>query len=276
MGSNQIQKFDQEVYDKLSMMLELQSDILSGIKEDQFFLVYQPLFYLGSEKIAEAEALIRWKHPTKGLLYPDQFIDIAENSGTIIDVDNWVIDTACRQLKYWRDNHFEPIRISINISAKTFELKKFVPALLDIVNKYGIEPSQLQLEITERILIRNVEESIMKLQNLRSMGFLVAIDDFGIGYSSLSYIVRLPIDCIKIDKSFVQNIASSKEAKTIVSTIITLCKTLNLHVIAEGIESSMELEYLKFINCDIGQGYYFSKPISMEELEKKHLKRRKL
>ena len=147
--------------------------------------------------------------------------------------------------------------------------------LLDIVEKYGIKPSQLQLEITERILIRNVEESIMKLQSLRAMGFRVAIDDFGIGYSSLSYIVRLPIDCIKIDKSFVQNIAFSKEAKTIVSTIITLCKTLNLHVIAEGIENSMELEYLKYSSCDIGQGYYFSKPISMEELEKHHLERRK-
>ncbi len=273
LGSNQIQKFDQKVYDKLSMMQELQSDILSGIRENQFYLVYQPLFYLGSEEIAEVEALIRWKHPTKGLLYPDQFIDIAENSGTIIDIDQWVIETACRQLKNWRDNEFKPVRISVNISAKSFELKKFVPVLLDIVNKYGVEPTQLQLEITERILIKNVEESIMKLQSLRTMGFKVAIDDFGIGYSSLSYIVRLPIDCIKIDKSFIQNIACSKEAKTIVSTIITLCKTLNLHVIAEGIENSLELEYLKYSNCDIGQGYYFSKPISMEELEKKHLKR---
>ncbi len=274
MGNNQIQKFDQKIYDKLSMMLELQSDILSGIREEQFFLVYQPLFYLGSEKIAEVEALIRWNHPTKGLLFPDQFIDMAENSGTIIDIDQWVIDTSCRQLKKWRDSNFEPVRLSINISAKSFEMKRFVPVLLDIVEKYGIDPSQLQLEITERILIRNVEESIMKLQSLRAMGFRVAIDDFGIGYSSLSYIVRLPIDCIKIDKSFVQNIASSKEAKTIVSTIITLCKALKLHVIAEGIENSMELEYLKVSNCDIGQGYYFSKPITMEELEEKHLERR--
>jgi diguanylate cyclase (GGDEF)-like protein len=274
LGSNQIQIFDQEIYDKLSTMMELQADILSGIREDQFYLVYQPLFYLGSEKIAEVEALIRWKHPTKGLLYPDQFIDIAENAGTIIDIDCWVIDTACRQLMSWRDHQFEPVRLSINISAKTFEMKKFVPVLLDIVNKYKVDPSQLQLEITERILIRNVEDSIMKLQNLRSMGFRVAIDDFGIGYSSLSYIVRLPIDCIKIDKSFIRNIAVSKEAKTIVATIINLCKALNLHVIAEGIENSMELEYLKFSDCDIGQGYYFSKPISMEELEERHLERR--
>lgn len=274
MGSDQIQKFDQKIYDKLSMSLELQSDILIGIREEQFFLVYQPLFYLGSEKIAEAEALIRWKHPTKGLLYPDQFIDIAENAGTIIDIDHWVINTACKQLKSWRDHNFEPVKLSINISAKTFELQNFVPSLLEIVNKYEVDPSHLQLEITERILIKNVDESIMKLQELRSMGFKVAIDDFGIGYSSLSYIVRLPIDCIKIDKSFIQNIVVSKEAKTIVSTIINLCKTLNLRVIAEGIENSMELEYLKGSDCEIGQGYYFSKPITMEELEKKHLERR--
>lgn len=273
LGSNQIQKFDQEVYDKLSMMVELQSDILNGVRENQFFLVYQPLFYLGSEEIAEVEALIRWKHPTKGLLYPDQFIDMAENSGTIIDIDHWVIETACRQLKSWNDNNIKPVRLSINISSKSFEMKKFVPFMLDMVKKYEIKPSHLQLEITERILIRNVEESIMKLYSLRAMGFKVAIDDFGIGYSSLSYIVRLPIDCIKIDKSFVQNIACSKEAKTIVSTIITLCKTLKLHVIAEGIENSEELEYLKISNCDIGQGYYFSKPIPMEELKSKYLER---
>ena len=276
LGSNLIQKFDQEVYNKLSMMLELQSDIIHGLRENQFFLVYQPLFYLGTEKIAEVEALIRWKHPTKGLLYPDQFIDMAETSGTILDIDNWVLDTACRQLKSWIDQKIDPVKISINVSAKSFEMKRYTPMLLETVNRYGIDPSMLQLEITERILIRNVEESIMKLQTLRAMGFRVAIDDFGIGYSSLSYIVRLPIDCIKIDKSFVQNISSSKEAKTIVSTIINLCKTLKLHVIAEGIENIQELEYLKYSNCDIGQGYYFSKPISMEELEQNHLDKRKL
>jgi EAL domain-containing protein (putative c-di-GMP-specific phosphodiesterase class I) len=140
-----------------------------------------------------------------------------------------------------------------------------------MLSKYGVDPRLLQLEITERMVINNVEESIHKLNELRAMGIHVAIDDFGIGYSSLSYIVRLPIDSIKIDKSFVQNITSSKEAQAIVSTIINLCKTLNLNVIAEGIESKMELDYLRMNQCDIGQGYYFSKPISITEIEKFHL-----
>ncbi len=270
-GSDQIQKYDKEIYHKLSSSLELQTDIIHGIRTNQFFLVYQPLFYLGSEKIAEIEALIRWNHPDRGLLYPDQFIDIAEQSGSIIEIDYWVIEHACKQLKKWKETGIAPVLLSINISTKTFETKEFVIDLMEFVRRYHVDPCYIQLELTERIIIKNVEESIQRLQLLRTMGFRVAIDDFGIGYSSLSYIVRLPIDCIKIDKSFVQNIASSREAKTIVSTIINLCKDLKLNVIAEGIESDLELEYLKVIQCDIGQGYYFSRPIEMEEIEKKHL-----
>ncbi len=270
-GSDQIKKYDKEIYQKLTSSLELQADIIHGIRSNQFFLVYQPLFYLGSEKIAEIEALIRWNHPGRGLLYPDQFIDMAEQAGTIIQIDYWVIENACKQLKKWKETGIDPVLLSINISTKTFETKKFLTDLMDFVRLYHVDPSFIQLELTERIIIKNVEESIQRLQLLRNMGFRVAIDDFGIGYSSLSYIVRLPIDCIKIDKSFVQNIATSREAKTIVSTIINLCKDLKLNVIAEGIESDLELEYLKGIQCDIGQGYYFSRPIEMEEVEKKHL-----
>lgn len=271
LGSNQIQRFNRKIYENLKIMNELQAEIMKGLQEEQFFLVYQPLFYLGNEKVAEVEALIRWNHPQRGLLFPDQFIDLAEQSGSIIHIDQWVIDTACKQLRVWKDNHKMPVVLSVNISSKTFETESFINGLLDIIQKYDIDPSLLQLEITERMLIKNVDESINKLKQLRSMGIHVAIDDFGIGYSSLSYIVRLPIDSIKIDKSFVQNISSSKEAKTIVSTIINLCKTLKLKVIAEGIETKLELEYLKSNKCDIGQGYYFSKPVSILEIEDKHL-----
>ena len=270
-GSDQIQKYDKEIYHRLTSSLELQGDIIHGIRANEFFLVYQPLFYLGSEKIAEIEALIRWKHPDRGLLYPDQFIDMAEQSGTIIEIDYWVIENACKQLRKWRETGVAPVLLSINISTKTFETKTFIADLMEFVRLYNVDPSFIQLELTERIIIKNVEDSIQRLQLLRNMGFRVAIDDFGIGYSSLSYIVRLPIDCIKIDKSFVQSISTSREAKTIVSTIINLCKDLKLNVIAEGIESDLELEYLKVIECDIGQGYYFSKPIEMEEIEKNHL-----
>lgn len=183
----------------------------------------------------------------------------------------WVIESACRQLKLWRNNKRRPVVISVNISTTTFETPQFIPNLIRLLNKYEVDPTLLQLELTERIIIRNIEGSIEKLNELRNMGINVAIDDFGSGYSSLSYIVRLPIDSIKIDKSFVQNIQTSKEAKTIVATIINLCKALKFKVIAEGIENKYELEYLKCNECDIGQGYYFSKPIPITEIESIHI-----
>ncbi|MDF2512900.1 MAG: uncharacterized protein K0S04_2766 [Herbinix sp.] len=271
LGSNQVQDFEIQMYMELKVMSELQADIVSGIRQNQFFLVYQPLFNLENGQIAEAEALIRWRHPEKGLLYPDQFIEIAEVAGTILHIDHWVIESACKQLYLWKLNNKKPIMISVNISSKTFETKKFVPNFIDILNKYDVDPRLIQLELTERMVIKNVEESILKLKALRKMGIRIAIDDFGIGYSSLSYIVRLPIDCVKIDKSFVQNMATSKEAKSIVTTIINLCKTLNLNVVAEGIEDRFELEYLRANQCDIGQGYYFSKPVEIKEVEVKYM-----
>ena len=271
LGSNQVQRFETEMYLKLKVMSELQADIISGIKQNQFFLVYQPLFHLENGQIAEAEALIRWRHPEKGLLYPDQFIEIAEAAGTILHIDHWVIESACKQLYLWKLSNQKPIMISVNISSKTFETKKFVPNFIDILNKYDVDPTLIQLEMTERMVIKNVEESILKLKALRKMGIRIAIDDFGIGYSSLSYIVRLPIDCVKIDKSFVQNMETSKEAKSIVATIINLCKILDLNVVAEGIESQLDLEYLRMNQCDIGQGYYFSKPVDIHEIEVKYM-----
>lgn len=268
LGSNQIQKFDPKIYKELSVMNELQADMTDALRDGQFFLVYQPLYYLKDEKIAQVEALVRWKHPKKGMLYPDQFIQLAEHSGNIVNIDMWVIESACRQLRAWKESNRNPVVISVNVSAKTFETPQFIPNLVKLLDKYGLEPSLMQIELTERIFIRNIDDSINKLNELRKMGVGVAIDDFGSGYSSLSYMIRLPIDSIKIDKSFVQNINFSKEAKAIVSTIINLCKSLRFKVIAEGIESENELEYLRCNECDIGQGYYFSKPIPIYEIER--------
>ncbi len=270
-GSNQIQLFDQKVHDSLVDMRKLQAEIPKAIKEEQFFLVYQPLISLTNEKIAEIESLIRWNHPQRGIVYPDNFIELAEQNGTIIDIDLWVLETACKQLQVWQEYKKEPVIISVNITAKTFETRNFIQQLTQLIKKYDINPTLLQLEITERMVIKNVDESILKLNDVRAMGIRVAIDDFGIGYSSLSYLVRLPIDSLKIDKSFIDNISNSKEAKAIVSAIINLCRDLNLKVIAEGVETVDQLHYLKKIKCDIGQGYYFSKPVSLMEIEEKYL-----
>ena len=270
-GSNCIQMFDQKLHDSLVDMRKLQGEIPGAIKAEQFFLVYQPLISLTDEKITEIESLIRWNHPTKGLIYPDHFIELAEQNGTIIDIDLWVLETACKQLKIWQENQEKSIIISVNITAKTFETRNFIQHLTTLIKKYEINPRMLQLEITERMVIKNVDESILKLNEVRAMGIRVAIDDFGIGYSSLSYLVRLPIDSLKIDKSFIDNISNSKEAKAIVSAIINLCRDLNLKVIAEGVEYSEQLQCLKKLKCDICQGYYFSKPVSLLEIEEKYL-----
>lgn len=266
-----MQKIGQKINKRLLTMNELYADVIKGIKEEQFFLVYQPLFHLDKENIAEAEALIRWRHPEKGLLYPDKFIAAAEQTGAITVIDQWVLEMVCKQHKHWKTNNIQPILISVNISVKTFELNSFLTYLVEMVNRYEVDPAFLQLEITERMVINNVEDSISKLNRLRAIGVHVAIDDFGIGYSSLSYIAKLPVDSIKIDKSFTGSINAGKEAKVIISSIINLCKALNLTVIAEGIEDIKELEYLKLNRCDIGQGYYFMKPAYIDEIEEKYL-----
>ena len=270
LGSNQIQKFNHETFQKMHYMNDLQADIIVGLQQDQFFLVYQPLFYLHNGKIAEIEALIRWEHPKKGLLYPDQFIELAEVTGKITSIDYWVLEAACKQLKNW-NNNIDSVLLSVNISAMTFESIDFIADLKRLLNNYDINPAFLQLEITERMIIKNIEESIQKFTELRTMGIHIAIDDFGIGYSSLNYIVRLPIDSIKIDKSFTKDITSSREAEAIVASIINICKSLELNVIAEGIENRTIYDYLKCRECDIGQGYYFSKPISIHEIELAYL-----
>ena len=271
LGSNQIQKFQPDVYKKLHSVSELQTDIISGLREEQFFLVYQPLFYLCNGQIAEIEALIRWEHPEKGLLYPDQFIELAEQTGKIVKIDYWVLETACKQLKNWKNHNVKPVLLSVNLSSKTFETKEFIPYLIEMIKRHEIDPTFLQLEITERVVINNIEECINKFKKLRTMGIHIALDDFGIGYSSLNYIIRLPLDSIKIDKSFIKNITSSKEAEAIVAAIINLCMSVGLKVIAEGIECRTVLDYLICRQCDIGQGYYFSKPVSIHEIEKNHL-----
>ncbi|MBP7174728.1 MAG: EAL domain-containing protein [Thermoclostridium sp.] len=267
LGSNQIQIYNPQLHANLLGIRELQAEIPRAIREDQFFLVYQPIMDLETNKMIGVEALIRWNHPKRGILYPDQFIDLAEQNGTIVNLDFWVFKTVCKLIKSWHDENRKPAGVSVNISAKTFEGKRFVPDILDILKQYNVEPELLQLEITERMIIHNIEESIVKLNELREMGVHIAIDDFGIGYSSLSYIIRLPIDSIKIDKSFVQSMSTSHEAKVLVATIINLCKTLRYKVIAEGIETVNELEYLKKNKCAMGQGYYFSKPVRIQDIK---------
>lgn len=272
--AKQLEKERIVIYDsKLHQIVDAQKNLINelyrAVRSDEFVLMYQPLYHLKDNTIAKMEALIRWNHPQKGLIYPGDFIEIAEKNDIIIQIDFWVMEEACRVLKSWNDNNIISKPISVNVTSKTFESKHFLEKVDEILKKYEIVSGLLEFEITERVVIRNMEENISILKQLKRRGIKISIDDFGIGYSSLSYMVKLPIDSVKIDRTFIEQMNSSKSARIIVSTIINLCKALELQVIAEGIEQERELNYLIENNCDIGQGYYFSKPLTLDIIQKK-------
>ncbi|OJV64311.1 MAG: hypothetical protein BGO41_11835 [Clostridiales bacterium 38-18] len=246
-------------------------EIYNGIKNDEFVLYYQPLFNLDNREFAKQEALIRWHHPKHGLLYPDAFIEIAEKFDAIVELDYWVIENACKTIAKWQLEGRLIKPVSVNVTAKTFENNRFIEKVEAILRKYNIPVNILEFEITERVVIKEVEKNVRTLHRLKRLGIKTTLDDFGIGYSSLSYLINLPIDSVKIDRSFIEQMSSRNEAKSIVSAIINLCQSIDLLVVAEGIENYEEYEYLKNCNCEIGQGYYFSKPLTLDTLEQRYL-----
>ncbi|GAB6109848.1 bifunctional diguanylate cyclase/phosphodiesterase [Fusibacter bizertensis] len=266
--SHRIVVFDSQTHSLFDMQKNFVNELYRAVRLDEFVLVYQPLYNLKDNSMAKMEALIRWEHPEKGLIYPDAFIGIAEMSDVIIQIDFWVMEEACRVLSMWGKNEMKSKPISVNVTAKTFESRYFLQKVDELLSKYEITSGMLEFEITERVVIRNIDDNINLLKQLKQRGIKISIDDFGIGYSSLSYLVQLPIDSVKIDRSFIEQMSYSKPAEIIVSTIINLCKSLDLQVIAEGIEQEYELAYLKKNKCDIGQGYYFSKPVLLEEIQR--------
>ncbi|UOF91426.1 EAL domain-containing protein [Fodinisporobacter ferrooxydans] len=209
------------------------------------------------------EALIRWQHPNRGLIPPLKFISVAEETGLIVPIGEWVLYTACKQNKEWQDAGFVPLRVSVNISARQFQ-NNLVATVKKILDKTGLAPQWLELEITESMLMINVEEAVQTLHQLKNLGVHLSIDDFGTGYSSLNYLKRFPIDCLKIDKSFVSDVLSDA---SIANAVITLGHNLNLQVIAEGIEKQEQAIALQKQNCDYGQGYFFGPPVSKQRFE---------
>lgn len=264
---NHVQVFRQEMVSLVSEEKRLVEDIRIAVNESQFFLMLQPIFRLSNEQVVKYEALIRWIHPQKGLVSPDLFIEVAEKNDLIDEIDWWVIEEVCRTLKKWHQLELKVAPISINLTSKTFELKDFIHRLESVLKAHEIPPQWIEFEITERMVIRKIDESISKLNLLRGMGIKVSIDDFGIGYSSLSYLIKLPIDYVKIDKSFIEQLLGSDQTKILVKTIVNLCKNLELEAVAEGIETVEEWTYLQQIQCELGQGYYLSKPTSVEIVE---------
>ncbi len=275
-GTGHYAIFDNSMHRQAIAELHLETDlrrVLQGIKSangqtTELVVHYQPIFVLESEKICGFEALVRWQHPTKGLIPPDEFLGFAEETGQITIIDCWVLETACRQLQLWCDQFplLAPLTINVNLSSKHFDQPGLIEFLDKILPQTGTEGHQLKLEITETVIISNPEKTNEILQKLQDRKIQVCLDDFGTGYSSLSYLHTFPFNHLKIDRSFVQHLnqfSEKKNNKEVVRTIINLGTILGMEVVAEGIEKPEQVDYLKSLNCQYGQGYFFSPPIDV-------------
>ncbi len=267
-GRNQFAFFNHELDFQSKRFSLIENDLKQAIKYDELELYYQPKININTDKIVGFEALLRWNHPTKGLLQPDNFLDVANDTMLIHDVGKYTINQACKQLSLWgKQSKDKNYSISINISAHQFQKREFVSDVKDILNKYNIDASLLEIELLEDTIIKNLDVAIEKIQTLKSLGIRFSIDDFGTGYSSMTYLQKLPVDSIKIDKSFIMDL-DKKSNQEIVKMVINFTKIFGLHVIAEGVDNIQALKFLKENGCDEYQGFYFSKALHVEDIMK--------
>ncbi|MBN4006450.1 bifunctional diguanylate cyclase/phosphodiesterase [Nostoc sp. LPT] len=260
-GRSKYQFYSPEINAQLQERITLENELHRALARNEMLVYYQPLIDLHSGQITAMEALVRWQHPTLGLVSPVKFIPIAEANGLILPIGEWVLRTACVQNRAWQLAGFNPIRISVNLSARQFELPNLVEVVSKILEETGLHASYLELEVTESFLMADMERSVKTLKQLRELGIWLALDDFGTGYSSLNYLKRFPVNMLKIDRSFVQDVTSNPDSAAVTNAIIALAKSLRLNITAEGVETQEQLDYLKMQGCDEGQGYYFSCPV---------------
>jgi EAL domain-containing protein (putative c-di-GMP-specific phosphodiesterase class I) len=248
--------------------VELEADLRRAIEKKEFVLHYQPIIDLESKQMIGMEALVRWNHPIRGIIPPNKFIPVAEETNQIVPLGKWILDEACRQAKIWQTQHSgePPLSISVNISIRQFQQEALVEMVDAALKKSGLAPETLVLEITESLMLQNTEVTIKKLQELKKLGIRLAIDDFGTGYSSLSYLQRFPLDILKIDKSFIDKISQSKEGIAVARAIIMMSDTLCLKTVAEGIEHADQITALQNLGCGLGQGFHFAKPLNQEDM----------
>jgi len=239
----------------------IEENLRRALERQEFSLHYQPKINLGSGKITGAEALLRWTHPSRGPVSPAQFIPVAEDCGLILPIGNWVLREACKQARAWLDAGLPLGTIAVNISSMEFRDDNFLENVFTTLKDTGLDPRALELELTESVLMKRAESAASVLKTLRARGVQIAVDDFGTGYSSLSYLRKFPIDALKIDQSFVRQITSAPDDTTIVTAVISMGRSLKLRVVAEGVETQQELEFLQAHQCDEAQGYYFSRPV---------------
>ena len=270
MGKARFEIFDGEMHAHATSVLQLETDMRHALEREEFFVHYQPIVSLEDFKLRGFEALVRWQHPERGYISPGEFIPIAEETGLIIPLGEWVLRQACMQMERWQKIFpaEPPLVISVNLSSKQFIQQDLIKDVARILTETGIDPKGLKLEITESMVMDNVEQATEMLRQLRGLGLKLSIDDFGTGYSSLSYLHRFPVDTLKIDRSFVTRMTDNNENLEIVRTIVTLAQTLGMDVVAEGVETNEQLSMLRTLGCEYGQGYFFSKPVDAKGAEK--------
>lgn len=263
-GKHRFSFYTPELTEAAERKLALEHDLREALDKQQFELYYQPQVSLQSQKIVGVEALIRWHHPEKGMVPPDEFINIAERIGMIDQVGEWVIQTACNQVSLWSDFGLPEFNISVNISGSHFRSPKLIKTVSDALSDSELDPSRLELEVTEGVM-QTSGDSIHVFNRIKELGVSIAIDDFGTGFSSLSSLKNVPLDCLKLDREFVHDMLDKRENSVIIATIIGMGQALGLKIIAEGVETLDHILYLKGLNCNIMQGYYFSRPVPAEQ-----------
>jgi diguanylate cyclase (GGDEF)-like protein len=268
-GRNNFRFFAEDMNAQAVERLALENSLRLALDNEELFLVYQPQLDIVSGRIIGLEALLRWQHPKLGLVPPDRFIRIAENSGLIVPIGEWVLRTACRQARKWQDEGLPAASVAVNVSAVQFRQAGFCEFIRRVLHEAGLAPQYLELELTEGLLLANADVTLSVLKELKSMGVTLAIDDFGTGYSSFNYLRQFRVSKLKIDRSFIRDIAVNPDDAAITTAIISMAKSLNLKVIAEGVEDEAQMTFLRAHQCDEIQGYYFSKPLTVDKVADK-------
>jgi predicted signal transduction protein with EAL and GGDEF domain len=258
--------FESGMQTAVQSRLELEMDLRMALENDEFFLVYQPTIDLGSMSPTGVEALIRWRHPERGVLQPEDFIPLLEESGLITEIGCWVLEKACAQGAAWRDAGY-PVKMAINVSGRQLDTDQVTLDIEEALSHSGLDPKALTIEVTETALMRNIEETAHRLAEIKKLGVQIAIDDFGTGYSSLAHLQRFPVDALKIDRSFISGLGISREGETLIHSLVQLGKALSIETFAEGIEQPHELSLLKEQDCDTGQGFLFARPLDADAAE---------
>jgi diguanylate cyclase (GGDEF)-like protein len=266
-GKNRHVVFETDMQDTVQNRMELEMDLREALGNDEFVLAYQPTLHLQDMSPTGVEALIRWEHPVRGVVLPDDFIPLLEKTGLITEVGKWVLEEACRQGAAWRAAGY-PIGMAVNVSGRQLDTDQLIADIEGALCDSGLDPGALTIEITETTLMRNIEETARRLTQIKALGVRIAIDDFGTGYSSLAHLQRFPVDALKIDRSFISGLKHNQEGETLIRTLVQLGKSLSIETFAEGIEQQQELTLLREQDCDSGQGFLFARPLDVAATEK--------